>query len=40
MFSGDYTRGIGEIMRSDMCDACKVKAYATLSRLMGGRDEG
>ena len=40
MSSGDYTRAIGEIMRSDMCDACKAKAYATLSRLMGGRDEG
>lgn len=29
----DYTRVIGEIMRSDMCDACKVKAYAILSKL-------
>ena len=38
--SGDYTRAIGEIMRSEMCDACKVKAYAILSRLMGGRDGG
>ena len=35
MSSGDYTRAIGEIMRSDMCDACKVKAYAILSRLSG-----
>ena len=35
MSSGDYTRAIGETMRSDMCDACKVKAYAILSRLSG-----
>ena len=40
MSSGDCTRAIGEIMRSDMCDACKVKAYAILSRMMGGRDGG
>ena len=40
MSSGDYTMAIGETMRSDMCDACKVKAYAILSRLMGGKDEG
>ena len=26
MSSDDCTRAIGEIMRSDMCDACKVKA--------------
>lgn len=35
MSEDDYTRAIGEIMRSDMCDACKVKAYAILSRLSG-----
>ena len=40
MSSGDCTRAIGEIMRSDMCDVCTVKAYAILSRLMGGRDGG
>ena len=40
MSSGDCTRAIGETMRSEMCDACKVKAYAILSMLMGGRDEG
>ena len=40
MSSGDCTRAIGETMRSDMCDAHKVKAYALLSRMMCGRDEG
>ena len=38
MSSGDCTRAIGEIMSSDMCDACKVKAYAILSRMMGGAE--
>ena len=40
MSSGDCTRAIGEIMRSDMCDVCKVKAYAILSRLRAGRRRG